>query len=238
MTDDLSLASIAAAIGDPARAAILLALMDGRSRTAKELAYLGRISASTASAHLGKLLDLGLIFVMPLGRNRYFRLASPLVGQMLETMSNVAARTRPRQPRRRGNEALRLARTCYDHLAGRLGVMIADSLEQQGHIRLSDDGGEVTQSGRDFFSKLGLDVDEAKHGKRIFCKPCLDWTERRPHLAGSLGVSLCHHCFERGWVTRSRDSRALHITPEGHKNIAEVFGITLEPMLKASLSAA
>ncbi len=238
MTDDLSLASIAAAIGDPARAAILLALMDGRSRTAKELAYLARISASTASAHLGKLLDLGLIFVMPLGRNRYFRLASPLVGQMLETMSNVAAGSRPRQLRRPGNEALGLARTCYDHLAGRLGVMIADSLQRQGHVRLSDDGGEVTTSGLDFFSKLGLDVDRAKHSKRIFCKPCLDWTERRPHIAGSLGASLCGHCVDRGWVMRSRDSRALHITPEGHKNFAAYFEITLEPVLETSLTAA
>lgn len=238
MTDDLSLASVAAAIGDPARAAILISLMDGRSRTAKELAYLARISASTASAHLGKMLDLGLIAVTPLGRNRYFRLASPLVGQMLETMSNVAAETRPRYPRAVGNEALRLARTCYDHLAGQIGVLIADSLQERGHVRLSEDGGEVTESGREFFIDLGLDIDQVRHSKRIFCKPCLDWTERRPHIAGSLGAALCRHCFDQGWIERLRDSRALAITPEGRRSLAECFGIALEPTAGASLSAA
>ncbi len=238
MTDDLSLASVAAAIGDPARAAILIALMDGRSRTAKELAYLARISPSTASAHLGKLLDLGLTCVTPLGRNRYFRLASPLVGQMLETMSNVAAETRPRHPRAVGNEALRLARTCYDHLAGQIGVRIADALQEQGHVRLAEDGGEVTGSGRAFLVSLGLDIDRIRHSRRIFCKPCLDWTERRPHLAGSLGAALCRHCFDQGWVERLRDSRALSITPEGHRGFAKHFGMVLELPPQAGRSAA
>jgi DNA-binding transcriptional ArsR family regulator len=238
MTYDLSLTAVAAAIGDSARAAILIALMDKRSRTAKELAFLARISASTASAHLGKLLDLGLVSVTAQGRNRFFKLASPLVGQMLETMSNVAAEMQPRHPRAAGTESLRLARTCYDHLAGRIGVMIADALQEQGHVRLSDDGGEVTDSGRAFFLRLGLDIDRVRHSRRIFCKPCLDWTERRPHLAGSLGAALCRHCLDQGWVERMRDSRALTITPEGRKNLIECFGIELEPTPADSRSAA
>lgn len=227
MTYDLPLSSIAAAIGDPARCAMLVALMDGRSHTAKELAYLARISASTASAHLAKLVDLGLLAVMPLGRNRYFRLASPLVGQMLETMSNVASDIRPRH-RTRGNEALRLARTCYDHLAGRIGVMLCDSLQENGYLHLSDDGGEITDDGRRFFTDLGLDMGRIETGKRVFCKPCLDWTERRPHLAGSLGAALCRHCFDQGWITRLRDTRVLQITPQGRKELRACFGVELD----------
>jgi DNA-binding transcriptional ArsR family regulator len=238
MTDHLPLASIAAAIGDPARAAILLALMDGRSRTAKELAYMARISASTASTHLGKLLDLGLLTVIPFGRNRFFRLASPMVGQMLETLSNVAAEMHLRAPRPLGSAALRFARTCYNHLAGQLGVMIADALQAKGHIRFAEDGGEVTDSGRVFFIDLGLDIDRVRHGRRVFCKPCLDWTERRPHLAGSIGAALCRHCFDQGWVERMRDTRALTITPEGRTKLIECFGIALEPAPADSRSAA
>jgi DNA-binding transcriptional ArsR family regulator len=232
------LASVAAAVADQARAAILLALWDGRSRTAKELAYLARVSASTASGHLAKLVDLGLLAVTPLGRNRYFRLASPLVGQMIEAMANVAADIRPRNPRQHGDPALRLARTCYDHLAGRLGVRLADALQAQGHIRLQDDGGEITGRGRDFFAGLGLRLDQGRpdkripgkrtSSKRIFCKPCLDWTERRPHLAGALGAALCRHCLDHGWVERLRDSRALRVTPEGERQFAELFAVVLD----------
>jgi DNA-binding transcriptional ArsR family regulator len=238
MTDDLSLASIAAAIGDQARSAMLISLMDGRSLTAKELAYVARISPSTASAHLGKLLDLGLIRVMRLGRNRYFRLASPLVGQMLETVSNVAAGTNSRYPRATADSALLQARTCYDHLAGQLGVMLADALQRENYVRLSDDGGEVTARGYEFLSGLGLKIDEAQKTRRIFCKPCLDWTERRPHLAGSLGAALCRHCFDHGWVERVRDTRALEITPEGASKFNQVFGIRIGMAHAHDLSAA
>jgi DNA-binding transcriptional ArsR family regulator len=225
MSSDL-IASVAAAVADSARSAILLALADGRSRTAKELAFLARVSPSTTSAHLAKLVDLNLLAVMPLGRNRYFRLASPLVGRMIEAMGNVAAEVQPRIPRPRGDAAMRLARTCYDHLAGFLGVAIADSLQNQGLVVLSDDGGEVTQQGVTRFDRLGIAIPVGR-SQRIFCRPCLDWTERRPHLAGAVGAALCSHCLERGWVERIRDSRALRVTASGEAAFADIFGVQL-----------
>jgi DNA-binding transcriptional ArsR family regulator len=223
-----SIAEIAALVGNPARANILTVLLDGGALTATELAFIGGVSPQTASGHLGMLTESGLLAVQKQGRHSYFRLASPLIGRMLEGIMAVAAEGPPRyRPRWRGDEALRTARTCYDHLAGRLGVALADSLSARGHVVLGDDGGIVTASGQAFLSEFGIDVARVAQGKRAFCRPCLDWSERRPHLAGAVGAALAKRSFDLGWVTRLRDTRALAIPAKGRAGLACTFGIEL-----------
>jgi DNA-binding transcriptional ArsR family regulator len=226
MRSEKDIAWIASLVGDPARSRILLALMDGRARTAKELAFFAHISAPTASGHLAKLLDAQLVAVAPQGRHRYFRLASERVGQMIESMAIVAGDTLPAlRYGRRISGPLATARRCYDHLAGRAGVAIAEALQRRGHVVFAEDGGEVTASGRAFFSALGLDLARLGATRRVFCRPCLDWTERRHHLAGAVGAALCAHCIERDWFQAVRDSRALSITAEGRLALSLHFGI-------------
>ena len=225
MSEITRMASIAALLGDPARANILTALLDGRALTAKELAFAAHVSPQTASGHLARLTDASLLAAEKQGRHRYFRLASPLVGQMLESVMAVAGPEPSTPTTWRGAEALRTARTCYDHLAGRLGVALADSLNQAGHLALSQDGGEVTERGHAFLSGFGA---EPAAGKRVFCRPCLDWSERRPHIAGRLGAALATRCLDLKWIQRQRDSRAVTITPAGTHGFAETFGIYLK----------
>ena len=224
-----SIAEVAALVGNPARANILSVLLDGRALTATELAYIARVSPQTASGHLLKLTEGGLLIVHKQGRYSYFRLASSLIGQMLEGIMAVAAQgqTPRNRPRWRGDEALRLARTCYDHLAGRLGVALADALVERGYVVLGQDGGIVTARGEVFFAEFGIDLRQLDHGKRAFCRPCLDWSERRPHLAGAVGAALAKRGFELGWFRRLRDTRALAISSSGRAGLAETFGIAL-----------
>jgi DNA-binding transcriptional ArsR family regulator len=224
MSDITHVASVAALLGDPARANILTALMDGRALTAKELAFAAHVSPSTASGHLARLTDAALLAVEQQGRHRYFRLASPLVGQMLEAVMAVAGPEPLAARSWRGGEALRTARTCYDHLAGRLGVALADAMTGAGHVALTHDGGEVTDQGQAFLREFGA---EPAPGKRIFCRPCLDWSERRPHIAGRLGAALATRCMDLGWTARQRDSRAVTITPCGASGFAQTFGFDL-----------
>lgn len=226
-----NIAQVAALVGDSARATMLAALMDGRALTAGELAFLARVSAPTASAHLAKLLDGRLVSVVNQGRHRYFRLASPLVARMLESIDLVAAleappRHRPTGPR---DEALRRARLCYDHLAGSLGVALADALIARGHVVLGDDGGEVTASGAKFLRDFGIDPQAAAKRRRAFCKPCLDWSERRPHIAGAVGAALARRCLEAGWIERIRDTRAVAVTGKGLRALRQELGIDLPP---------
>jgi DNA-binding transcriptional ArsR family regulator len=223
MSDISRMASVAALLGDPARANILTALLDGRALTAKELAFAARVTPQTASGHLARLTDACLLAAEKQGRHRYFRLASPLVGQMLESVMAVAG-PEPRLTSWRGGEALRTARTCYDHLAGRIAVALADALADAGHIALSHDGGEVTEPGHAFLRDFGA---EPVAGRRVFCRPCLDWSERRPHIAGRLGAALASRCLALGWIERQRDSRAVTITAAGTHGFAETFGIQL-----------
>jgi DNA-binding transcriptional ArsR family regulator len=186
------------------------------------------VSPQTASGHLGKLTEAGLISVQKQGRHCYFRLASPLIGRMLDGIMAVAAQGPPRyRPRWRGDEALRTARTCYDHLAGRLGVALADALTERGHVVLGEDGGVVTTSGEAFFIAFGIELSNIAQGKRAFCRPCLDWSERRPHLAGAVGAALAKRSFELGWVMRLRDTRALSISAKGRTGLGDTFGIEL-----------
>ena len=221
------IAEVAALIGDPARTNMLAALMDGRALTASELAYVARVSPQTASGHLGKLAVADLLAMEKQGRHRYYRLASPLVGQMLEGIMAVAgAQTRPLRPTRIEDE-MRLARTCYDHIAGRLGVALADRLTGDGHIAFLPDGGEVTASGYDFLSGFGVALADCRPARRIFCRPCLDWSERRPHIAGRVGALLCEQLLSLGWVKRRANTRSLEITRQGRDGLAARFGIEL-----------
>jgi DNA-binding transcriptional ArsR family regulator len=230
MTLGSNLAEVSALIGDPARANMLAALMDGRALTATELAYVAGISASTASAHLSKLHAAHLLAMVKQGRHRYFRLASPLVSRMLEGIMTFAAIDAPQryQPRTTNDAAMRLARTCYDHLAGRLGVAIADALVARGYVVLGEDAGELTPQGQKALAELGIAAAPmARKQARIFCRPCLDWSERRPHLAGAVGAALASHCFEKHWIEHIRDSRAVRITPAGQMGLRSGFGIDL-----------
>ena len=224
-----NLVEVAALVGDTARATMLSALMDGRSLTATELAYLARVSRSTASGHLGKLVNARLLTVTRKRRFSYYRLASPLVADMLESINLVAAIEVPprHRPRSAADDAMRLARTCYDHLAGRAGVAIADALTARGHVVLSDEGGELTPAGERFLCSFGVDL-APPGSRRIYCRPCLDWSERRYHIKGVVGARLLCRCMELGWFKRERDTRALRLTPEGTAGLREVFGVVFE----------
>src|SRR5215475_2403108 len=225
------IAEVAALIGDPARTNILAALMDGRALTASELATVACVTPQTASGHLGKLTVAELLAMEKQGRHRYYRLASPLVGQMLEGIMAVAGTqaqigARPLRPARIEDE-MRMARTCYDHIAGRLGVALADRLTGEGHIAFLPDGGEVTPAGLDFLSGFGVSLADIRPTRRVFCRPCLDWSERRSHIAGKVGARLCEHFLKLGWVRRRANTRALEITPPGRAGFMARFGIDL-----------
>jgi DNA-binding transcriptional ArsR family regulator len=223
------IAHVASLVGDPTRASILTALLAGRALTASELAYTSGVTPQTASEHLAKLSDAGLLAQEKQGRHRYFRLASPLVGSMLEGLMVVAHDQTAHAPETwKGSEALRNARTCYDHIAGRLGVRICDRLIERSHVVLNEDGGVVTSSGRAFLREIGVELrNETK--RRVLCRPCLDWSERRPHLAGSIGSALLTHAFSKDWIRRVRDGRALAVTALGRRSFADVLEIELEP---------
>jgi DNA-binding transcriptional ArsR family regulator len=226
MTTPVSLAEVAALVGDPARANMLCALLDGRALTAGELAYAANVSPQTTSGHLAKLTQAHLLDGVKQGRHRYYRIATPAVAQMLESIMAVAIRTPPRhRPASKIDEQMRTARTCYDHFAGRLGVGLADTLCGRGHVVLAEDGGEVTPRGHDFFARFGVALTDNR--RRTFCRACLDWTERRPHLAGAVGAALATRCFDLGWVRRTRESRALAITPAGRAGLRDVFDLTI-----------
>lgn len=227
------IAEIPSHLGEPARAAMLAALMDGRALTATELASVAGITPQTASIHLARLSTAGLLRVDRQGRHRYHRLARPEVAQLLEGVMQVASGEGPRGrplvvgPR---DAALRKARTCYDHLAGQLGVSIADALVQARAVELDDDAGLVTDVGIKYLRRAGIDVfpngASGTHSTRPLCRPCLDWTERRFHIAGKLGAAICRHALEQRWVRRVDDTRALEITSRGRAALREAFAIS------------
>ena len=214
---------LARLVADPSRARMLDALMDGRAWTGRELARFAHVTPSTASEHLQRLRNGALIEVLPQGRHRYYRLASPDVARALEALSFLARQ----DPQRAGSGAdaqMRDARTCYDHLAGRLGVAITDSLVAQDAIHFGVDGGELTQAGIALFGRLGIRI--AQNGaRRPQCKPCLDWSERRYHLAGAAGAALARHALDRQWVRRNSGTRALTISQTGIDAIRTEFGV-------------
>jgi DNA-binding transcriptional ArsR family regulator len=236
MTNVGSLAGIAALIGDPARAAMLVTLMDGRALTSGELGKAAGVSPPTASGHLGRLLDAGLLALERQGRHRYYRIAGRSVAGLLESMMSLSgelsAAASHCKPVRTGprDRALRRARLCYDHLAGEVAVMIADRMVDRGQLDFGQDGGVVTSRGLEFLVSLGVDLRSgapASPQKAAFCRPCLDWSERRPHIAGTVGRAMYESFSRHGWVRRTGDSRAVSINAPGALQLERHFGLVL-----------
>lgn len=222
------IAEIAALVGDPARATMLTALLDGRALTATELAYAACVMPQTASTHLAKLTETGLLTVVRDGRHRYFRLASPKVVQMLDGIMAVAVENRPRyRPLSRQAQELSSARICYDHLAGKLSVDLADFFTTREYIMFGEEAAEVTEEGTRFLRQFGIDVFATSAKRRHFCRSCLDWTERRPHIGGAIGAALANRCFDLGWAERMKHSRAVIVTPLGGHGFLDTFGIDI-----------
>lgn len=223
------IAEAAALIGDPSRATMLSAMMDGRARTATELAYASGITPQTASGHLAKLADARLIAVEKQGRHRYYRLANEHVAQVLESLAVLAVHGAPRhRPTGPRDDAMKLARTCYDHLAGRLGVALTNAMLERGVIEHREDSFEITAKGRDDLSGFGLDLDAIDRSRRAQASRCLDWSERTPHLGGALGAAILVEVEERNWISRKKGSRAVTVTRRGRDELKKVFGISLD----------
>ncbi len=224
MSDSPDIASVASLIGDRARATMLMCLMAGRSHTATELARAANVTKQTASSHLSKLVEAHLIAVENIGRHRYFRLADHDVGTVIEHLTGLAERTGARQidagPR---DPAMRKARVCYDHLAGELGVLVFDSLTQQGCLRAGDDGLALTSEGERFCGAMGIDLGAMERRRRPLCLPCLDWSVRRHHLAGALGGALLARFFALGWAHPKKGSRVVLFSAVGERSLRNRF---------------
>ena len=226
MEQALDIASTAALMGDPARARMLLSLMGGRVRPASELARLAHVSPQTASSHLAKLQRGGLLAVERHGRYRYYCLAGPHVANVIESLQNLTAvpsDERSSSP----DEPLLFARTCYDHLAGKVAVALADALLMGDLLELGADRYHVTSAGERAFTELDVDLCALDQQRRRLAKPCLDWTERRYHVAGALGAALTAQLLQRKWLVRLEGTRAVHLTPGGLAGLKEVFGVRL-----------
>lgn len=222
---DTGLSAVAAAIGDPARARMLCSLLDGCARTATELAALADVGASTASAHFARLREQGLVEIAVQGKHRYYRLANPQVAAALEALLVVAGVPRtPFQPSTPPH--LHHARTCYDHMAGTLAVRMHDAMLAQDWLQAKGEDYELTPAGIDALKKLGLPAEALRPQRRRFAYPCLDWSSRKPHLAGGLAAALLRHCGDKGWLTRDLDSRALRFSARGERQFAKAFGLT------------
>ena len=223
MKHSFDLAHVAQLIGEPARAAMLARLLEGTAHTAGELAREAGVTPQTASNHLGKLLAGGLVHVAEQGRHRYYSLARPEVARALEALSLVS----PSHSRAvRTPEPLRFARTCYDHLAGRVGVELAAGLERRGYLLSSEDAFSLTSEGEAWFSQLGVDLARISSGRRAFSRQCIDWSERRPHLAGALGAALTERLFSLRWIARIPGTRGVRLTVTGRQRFDRELGVS------------
>ncbi|TGG92825.1 ArsR family transcriptional regulator [Natronospirillum operosum] len=220
MSEGPNIVRIAALIGDNARAEALSALMSGRALTATELADAASVTRQTMSSHLQKLLEAGLLKVSQQGRHRYFRLAGADVAYLIESMMGVAFHTTTQHPRTGPRDpALRKARICYDHLAGEMGVYVYQQMLEYGLLLQKDGALSITDQGREWFRQLGIDADEVAQSRRSFCRACLDWSERKDHLAGALGAALLSRILELGWARRVEDSRAIEFSAQGEASL-------------------
>jgi DNA-binding transcriptional ArsR family regulator len=228
MLADADISPVALLLSDPTRVAILMALSDGREVAASELAEVADVSASTASIHLAKLTEARLVGVRRDGRHRFYRLARPELMAAMEALAVLSPQASPRTHRQaRIGRAVRSARTCYDHLAGKLGVAVTGALVDRGILRLGERQFEVTQEGSAALSDFGVDLEAARQLRRAFAPFCLDWSERVPHLAGSLGAAMLAIFLERDWIERTAASRAVQITTAGRRGLQRTFGVSL-----------
>jgi DNA-binding transcriptional ArsR family regulator len=225
---DVDIASVAALIADPSRAAMLAALMGGEARSAGDLAATARVAPSTASEHLSRLEAGGLVRSRRAGRRREVQLASAEVARALEALGEIAPARRATTLREwRHGEALRAARSCYDHLAGVAGVALADALVARGVLRPGENGFAITPAGEERLAAFGVDVATALRARRATARGCLDWSERRPHLGGALGAALLGELLRRRWLVRARQPRVLSVTAAGRDGLADAFGVVL-----------
>jgi len=223
------LSALAGLMADETRAVCLLALLDGRAWTAGELARHAGVAASTLSEHLGKLVAGGLLAQERQGRHRYVRLADARVATLVEDLAAQVPEAVDRRPVRTLREssarsAMARGRTCYDHLAGRLGIALTDALTSRGLLR-QDTGFALTEAGLAWFDAAGIPLTGG--GRRPLARACLDWTERRPHLAGVAGAALCRHVLEEGWCERIGSSRAVRVTPSGERELSVLLGVSV-----------
>ena len=218
----------ASLIGDPTRASILWVLLDGRAFTATELAVSVNTSPQNISMHLGKLLEADLLCVEKQGRHKYYRFSNKEVAYAVEAMANLVPKPEVSLKNKPENyPPIKFCRTCYDHLAGKIGVALTDSLLEQKIIIEKNNAYEISPEGEKWFSRFGINIEEAQKQKRIFLKPCLDWSERRNHIAGSIGALLLNKMIAEDWLRRTKDSRAMIITGKGEKELLKNFKIAL-----------
>jgi DNA-binding transcriptional ArsR family regulator len=228
MNDESDVARIASLLADPARARILRTLIDGTMRPAGELAYAANISAQSASAHLAKLVDGGLLCLEAQGRHRYFRLASAEVANAVESLGSLSMAVRPRNPRspaipKSAPVQFLHARTCYDHLAGEMAVQLCESMLKARWMSAEGRDFRVTRLGETKLAALDVDLAAARRSRRVFARACVDLTQRRPHLGGALGAALLDLYIARGWILRSKRSRAVTIPPRGSEAFGTLF---------------
>jgi DNA-binding transcriptional ArsR family regulator len=229
MESAVNIASVAALLGDPARAAMLWLLIDGRARPAGELAFAANVSAQSASGHLSKLVQAQLLLVETQGRHRYYRLADHTVAVALESLAAISPKpaTRALPASKSTPPGMRFARTCYDHLAGELAVTLLMHFEQRGLLRCTGKQWELLPKGEDAFRDFGIDIGSARRAQRQFACGCLDWSERQFHLGGSLGAALLEHMLERRWLMRAHQTRVVQLTPQGKRGLRDTFGCSV-----------
>ncbi|WP_404303276.1 ArsR/SmtB family transcription factor [Paenibacillus sp. DP01] len=228
MSTQSNVAMIASLVSEPSRAAILTALLDGRFHTASELAHMAGIKPQTASFHLAKMTEAQVITVEKQGRHRYYGIQDPEVAKVMESLLSIAPPVPIKSLKQASeNEAIRLARTCYDHVAGHLGVQIMSFFMQKGILSEDQDGLHITQQGEIFFADFQINLKNTRQKRRSFSHKCLDWSERRHHLAGALGSALLDRLFELHWVEHLPTTRAIRITAEGKRGFKEVFSIEI-----------
>ncbi|PJN54452.1 hypothetical protein PAEVO_11730 [Paenibacillus sp. GM2FR] len=229
MNANPNVAQVASLVSDASRAAILTVLLDGRYHPASELAYMAKIKPQTASFHLSKMVAANLVTVEEQGRHRYYGIRNQEVAQILETLLSITPPVEIRSLNQATeHEAIRQARTCYDHLAGSLGIQLTNSLLNAGVISDTENQFTVTEKGEVFFKAFQIDLEQVKRKRRSFTHRCLDWSERRHHLAGALGHALLERLLELNWIQRLPRTRAITITPEGKKGLKETFQIDME----------
>ena len=214
---------VATLIGDPVRAKILWALMDKRAYTATELAVYADTTAQNISMHLGKLVKADLLTVESQGRHKYYNYSRPEIAYAIEALASLLPKDELKKPGIADEKPIRFCRSCYDHLAGKVVVTLTESLLKQQYIFKDGNSFSVTKGGEKWFDALGIDLDELKKQKRYFAKPCLDWSERKHHLAGALGAALLNRMIAGGWVRRIADSRAITVTGKGEAAFLEHF---------------